>query len=81
MKSAVETVLDATSVLYRLFLATILYQVNPNLTMLMVLFYAINVGFTFYYLHLKAEEDKQFISMVHDAIERSKNKNEETDIE
>lgn len=81
MKTAVETVLDATSVLYRLFIAAILYQVNPNIAILVFIFYGINIAFTFYYLHLKAEEDKQFISMVHDAIERSKNKNEETDIE
>ena len=64
MKSVVTGILDATSILTKLFLASICYKVHPNLTIIMGLFYLIYVGFAFYYVHLQNEEDKIFFEQV-----------------
>jgi hypothetical protein len=79
MKSFLENALDATSVLYRLFLAAICYQVNPNLAMIMVSFYVANVALTVYYMVLKAKEDKEFIETLKGKIEELTIKSDDTD--
>lgn len=71
MKTGLEAVLDGTAILYRLFLGAICYKVNPDITVLMGFFYLVNVACTFYYLHLKEKEDREFIKMAHDAIKKA----------
>lgn len=80
MKSILEFLLDGTSILYRLFLAAICYQVAPELTKLLVIFYLANFGMTAYYLHLVNKEDRQFLNMIRDAIEKKSKETDETEI-
>lgn len=80
MKTAIESMLDGTAIMYRLFIAAICYSVNPNLTILMSIFYLSNFGLTMYYLHLKEQEDREFILMAQEAIKRMEEKSK-TDAE
>lgn len=71
MKSGLESLLDGTGILYRLFLAAICYKVSPDITLLLVLFYLINFGLTFYYIRLREKEDKEFLELAHNAIKKA----------
>lgn len=71
MKSMLETILDGSGVMFRLFLAAICYKVSPDMTILMCIFYLINFGFSAYYIHLREKEDKEFIEMAQEAIKKA----------
>lgn len=81
MKSFIENGMDATSVLFRLFLAAICLQVNNNLAVLMITFYILNTVFSVYYLHLKAKEEEQFLIAVKKAIEKEVNNGDENELD
>lgn len=77
MKKNLMLALDVTSLLTKLFLASICYKVHPGLTMMLVLSYVSYGVISFYFMHLQAQEDRQFLEKITDLIERESKQTDE----
>ena len=67
-----DAILEGSALLTKLFLASICYKVNAEITILMVLFYVIHVASKIYYIYQKEKEDEMYVKMVQEAMERAK---------
>ncbi len=78
MKTVLETIMDCSSIFYKGLIAAICFQVNVQLAAVMTVAYLINFGASLYYVHIKMQEDKQFLEAVREAIEKTVNENEKS---
>lgn len=70
-KSINDVILEGSALLTKLFLASICYKVNPDLTMLMALFYVIHIVAKIFFMYNQLKQDEKFIKMLTDAVKRS----------